>query len=132
MHWSLLLVHMSAHSDRPMVYHLDSSSGRSSRGGNYGACADIEAKLSKLLRKPVMPTDPIPCPQQMNSYDCGVYVILFVECIMRMISTNATHDANCMREMLVNAVSMIRPQDALACRGRFREDINLLVKSKRM
>lgn len=76
-HWSLLVYYK----ENDCFYYLDSL-----HNYNYEDALDLKAKLEICLRNVVIPIKCINCAQQTNSYDCGVYVLKFIDLILKGIS----------------------------------------------
>ena len=75
-HWSLILYDREIGEFR----HYDSANG-SNEGAARRLCSQVSKSLG--LDKNVLFTNMM-CPQQKNSYDCGVYVICFVEILSQI------------------------------------------------
>eukprot|EP00512_Aurantiochytrium_limacinum_P010091 CAMPEP_0171552316 /NCGR_PEP_ID=MMETSP0960-20121227/8252_1 /TAXON_ID=87120 /ORGANISM="Aurantiochytrium limacinum, Strain ATCCMYA-1381" /LENGTH=242 /DNA_ID=CAMNT_0012101749 /DNA_START=217 /DNA_END=942 /DNA_ORIENTATION=+ len=78
-HWTLIAVHRG-----DGYYHFDSS--LNAAGGEVLEAAKVTAaRLSSLFSDAsIDPAEikPVPCPQQNNGYDCGVFACAFAEKIM--------------------------------------------------
>ncbi|XP_008547257.1 sentrin-specific protease 8 [Microplitis demolitor] len=80
-HWSLLVYSKN----EKICCHFDSSAG-----GNNSVARNFSNKIIKHL---VADTETefknVPCPQQGNSYDCGIYVLCFADIILEHLKSNS-------------------------------------------
>jgi sentrin-specific protease 8 len=84
-HWRLLVFCKSTN-----TFHLYDSSSRSTGGSNFGFQTDaLVARLSSFLISSGSRCQKIqePCPQQVNGYDCGMYVISLVQFLCSSFSS---------------------------------------------
>jgi Ulp1 family protease len=66
------------------------------------------------LRDISVPVD-LPCPQQANGRDCGVYCVLFAERISRLVlplHTTTQEAIAALPRLIVEAVASVKPVDA--------------------
>ena len=81
-HWSLLAYNVGT----SIGIHMDSM-----RGSNNGPAGDILRKINstvsqKIRREPrLLSLSPSVCPQQQEGYNCGIYSVLFAECLARFL-----------------------------------------------
>lgn len=71
----------------------------------------------------------VECPQQSNGYDCGIYVVLFVEILTRGfkgLDLRTPLD----RQTLTSLVSKISINDPMKCRQRWYDDIATAIGEK--
>lgn len=81
-HWSLLLYIK----DQQSYYYFDSLHSH-----NYKHAQVVANKVSKYLsacsQKPTLSIEQVPVPQQNNTFDCGIYVLLFTDTVVEAILT---------------------------------------------
>jgi hypothetical protein len=125
-HWSLLLIDLI---DR-QVYSLDSMSPSNSHTMGVIAkiiCQDLLSwsslpSLQPLMLFPFLHRDTVPstisvqCPQQTNSYDCGIYVLLYALHIAQLLSPLQQQPQALTPHLIQQSVSSIAPQDCYAYR----------------
>lgn len=87
-HWSLLIY---SHLEK-MCYHFDSSSNI-----NGSSAKKLARKVTKyFLEKSEKRYIEMNCPQQNNSYDCGLYVLCLADVLSRYAITNSkVSDCDC-------------------------------------
>lgn len=68
--------------------HYDSSAG--SNDPSATAAANLFARLLGLAPNPSITS--VPCPQQNNGYDCGIYTLLFAEFITKVVNNGEALD----------------------------------------
>lgn len=77
-HWSLLAYHIPSNS----ALHFDSSAGTNTRAAKSTAVC-----LQLLLKASAAPdTRHVSCPQQTDSYNCGVYAVLFAKTLATFLT----------------------------------------------
>eukprot|EP01031_Cornospumella_fuschlensis_P028292 gene28293-34160_t len=78
-HWSGLLVHIPT----GQALHLDSHAQF-----NFASAQALKPKLALLLKRPnALDLRQVRCPQQDNGHDCGVFVVIFADCILDLLSS---------------------------------------------
>ncbi|GJP35329.1 hypothetical protein CLOM_g19832 [Closterium sp. NIES-68] len=114
-HWSLLLFVRS----RRLFLHFDSAGSH-----NLEAAKGLAEKLQALLGVSVTPDtfQSASTPQQLNGYDCGVYVLAIAKALCETASASTPGKASA--EELENAAKGV---DAAAV-TKLREDVKLLIR----
>lgn len=79
-HWSLLVYSR----DENICAHYDSSGSF-----NQSIATSFAQKIMKYLGKKSFNFKEIQCPQQNNSYDCGIFVVANAEIILRHLELNS-------------------------------------------
>lgn len=78
-HWSLLVYSKSTE----CFYYFDSLGEY-----NYETATDLKTKIEVGLKHGLIPIKSVKCSQQTNGYDCGVYVLKFMELIFNSFKEN--------------------------------------------
>ncbi|KAG8278743.1 hypothetical protein J6590_014298 [Homalodisca vitripennis] len=106
-HWSLLFYQRSVNT----FYHFDSM-------GQYNikAAKEIISKFTTLKIFENAKFENIQCPQQHNTFDCGIYLCLFVDWLFRGIIANKVSYfiANCSRFMRISESDIVSKRSCLA------------------
>lgn len=109
-HWSLLIFDRCSHS----FYHIDSIKNSQ----NVLAAQEIADKLSSYFEKGGNGSHiiQIQAPQQSNSYDCGVFVVYFMELILSQILSNRScpFNPNSIEGLVISETSLIQKRSNLA------------------
>jgi Ulp1 family protease len=83
-HWSLLYLDLS----KGVAFHLDSSTVVNGRSAE--AAALFAANIFRIRNETVsdsFQTISVKCPQQSNGYDCGIYALLYADCVSKLLVT---------------------------------------------
>lgn len=119
-HWSLLVVHIPGGT----VYHFDSSFLlNQSAASHYIKC------LEKLLNMELNLENKMICPQQDNTYDCGIFVLCFIKYLCEKLMQEEPKDEIISKSYLEEAVVHVTPQLAEKYRISLAQDIQELSKS---
>lgn len=108
-HWSLVIMERGHSSVKFM--HFDSSNHN-----NIGSARRLVEKLAKALDIQNIDFVPLKCPIQPNSYDCGVYVMTYMQALAE---SDFDH---------VKACKHVTIQDVVQCRKQVRNHILSLIK----
>ena len=101
-HWTLLLGVREA-SANIIWMHLNSATPRGGGGANYARAK----KAAEMLTGRKAMVEKVPCSQQTNGYDCGVYVLMFTLIALRALS-NVDVAGALRRECVMPSSLMVR------------------------
>lgn len=83
-----------------------------------------------LRRESLPPVVHINCPQQTNSYDCGVYVLLFADKVASFLFS-ADSTTSLTSRHISESVENVVPEDCIQFRQHIVEVIRLLIEEEK-
>lgn len=119
-HWSLLFYQKDNHT----FYYLDTLQHINLNSNDK----EIYARLSKLICPGLASFVVVDCPQQENTVDCGIYLVLIVEWLLRLIDNSesvAERIIACKKTLQIRKTDLILKHSSLAYLGVNRQNIGL-------
>jgi hypothetical protein len=116
-HWSLFVCNIITGD----TFHFDSSSPY-----NSAAASHTKAQFEKHIKRPLKRPVNVPCPQQINGFDCGVYALVFAEKIFDLITSGCLCSPQEFCKAMEDKVKSITPIEVAAHRRGLLEELEAL------